>query len=325
MRRLATVGLVAGATLIFPGLGVVLVAGNTQPVKWSQTIWIEGRDPRNGAFVRPPFPVMTYAEVFDERGVSGGTHLFVLGSDAAGRDMLGLLGRGMIPSLLLVALVVLARIVVGIIAGLFMASGVQIVSAISRGMGRWVAGFPYLALAIVVVQALSPTPTQRTLAAFVLGMALVGWRDVAEITARVTEGVRVSAYSEAAKALGSTGFTYFRRHLVPHLRPALAAELPFQASAVLVLLGELGFLGVYLGGTGIRLIYDTAGGRGPNVAGHVLPPHPDLAELLSDARDYILQQQWGPVLIPALTIALLALAFEVIGIALRLRATRKLA
>jgi ABC-type dipeptide/oligopeptide/nickel transport system permease subunit len=38
---------------------------------------------------------------------------------------------------------------------------------------------------------------------------------------------------------------------------------------------------------------------------------------MSDARQYILQEQWVPVLIPALAIGVLALAFELIGYALR--------
>jgi ABC-type dipeptide/oligopeptide/nickel transport system permease subunit len=41
--------------------------------------------------------------------------------------------------------------------------------------------------------------------------------------------------------------------------------------------------------------------------------------LLSDARNYILKEQWLPVLLPALTLALLALGFELMGLALRHR------
>jgi ABC-type dipeptide/oligopeptide/nickel transport system permease subunit len=318
VRRLLPILLGLASVLIFLVLAGVIAAGNLQPARWSTTIWIEGVKPGTTDFVKPPFPLFTRAQVFYENGVVGGTHLFVLGSDCAGRDMLGQLGRGAIPSLFLVAIVVLVRTLVGLVAGLLMASGVQLVSRLSRGMGRWVAGFPYLALAIILVEAFSPAPDRRSLFAFVVAMSVVGWREVAEVTARVVEGTRVQVYTEAARALGSYGLTYFRRHLLPHLRPALAAELPFQASSVLVLLGELGFLQVFLGGTGIRLIYDTSN-RGPLVAGCVVAPSPDLAELLSNARDYILRGQWTPVLIPALTIALFALAFEILGYALRFR------
>ena len=271
------------------------------------------------SFKTPPYGLMSYLLPYHEDGTTTGTHLFILGSDGGGRDMLGLLARGSLPSFTLVALVVVARTVVGVLAGFAMAAGSGFVRAISRGMGRWVAGFPYLALAIIVVEALSPSPDQRTTIAFVVGMSLVGWREIAEVTARVVENVRIQPYTEAARALGSEGFTYLRRHVLPHLRPALATELPFQASAVLVLLGELGFLQVYLGGRAIPFITDSSTGHGPLTTSYRLLASPELGQMLADARNYILKEQWLPVMMPALTLALLALAFEMLGLALRYR------
>ena len=318
--RLRTTGLVVAALVIFGLLAVMIVAGNLQDRKWSRDIWIEGVVPgTQSEFKTPPYGLMTYIEPFREDGSSAAPHLFILGSDGGGRDMLGLLARGSLPSFTLVGLVVLARTVVGVLAGFAMAAGSSVVRNISRGMGRWIAGFPYLALAIIVVEALSPNPDSRTTLAFVVGMGLVGWREIAEVTARVVEHVRVQPYSEAARALGSEGFTFFRRHVLPHLRPALATELPFQASAVLVLLGELGFLQVYLGGRAIPFILDSATGRGPLTAAYRLLGSPELGQMLSDSRNYILKEQWLPVMLPALTLALLALGFEMLGLAMRQR------
>ena len=318
--RLRALALVAAAGLIFGLLALMIVAGLLQDRKWSRDVYVEGVVPGTlSDFKTPPYGLMTYIDAYREDGSSPGAHLFVLGSDGGGRDMLGLLARGALPSLTLVALVVLTRTVVGVLAGFAMAGGSGVVRALSRGMGRWVAGFPYLALAIIVVEALSPSPDNRTTLAFVVGMGLVGWREIAEVTARVVEHVRVQPYAEAAKALGSEGLTFFRRHVAPHLRPALAAELPFQASAVLVLLGELGFLQVYLGGRAIPFILDSATGRGPLTTAYRLLGSPELGQMLSDSRNYILKEQWLPVMMPALTLALLALAFEMVGIAMRYR------
>jgi peptide/nickel transport system permease protein len=298
----------------------LIVAGLLQPRQWSRDIWVEGIVPgTSSGFKTPPYGLMSYLLTYHEDGTTGGNHLFILGSDGGGRDMLGLLARASLPSFTLVGLVVLARTLVGVLAGFAMAAGSGVVRALSRGMGRWVAGFPYLALAIIVVQALSPSPDERTTLAFVVGMSLVGWREIAEVTARVVEGVRVQPYSEAAKALGSEGFTFLRRHVLPHLRPALATELPFQASAVLVLLGELGFLQVYLGGRAIPFITDTSTGHGPLTTSYRLLSSPELGQMLADARNYILKEQWLPVMMPALTLALLALAFELLGLAMRYR------
>jgi ABC-type dipeptide/oligopeptide/nickel transport system permease subunit len=312
--------LFSAAFVIFGLLGLMIVAGLLQPRKWSLDIWVEGLTPGTASnFKTPPYGLLTNVIAFHEDGTSEGSHLFILGSDGGGRDMLGLLARACLPSFTLVAAVVLARTLVGVLAGFAMAAGSGFVRAVSRGMGRWVAGFPYLALAIIVVQALSPSPDQRTTLAFIVGMALVGWREIAEVTARVVENVRIQPYSEAARALGSDGFTYLRRHVLPHLRPALAIELPLQASAVLVLLGELGFLQVYLGGRAIPFVIDSSNRPGPVAVAYRLLSSPEIGQMLSDARNYILKEQWLPVMMPALTLALLALAFEMLGLALRFR------
>jgi len=191
-----------------------------------------------------------------------------------------------------------AAILVGVAMGL----GSRPVRALTVVMSRWVAGFPYLVLAIVLITALS---TWSPFGAFVIAMAMVGWRDIAQLTSERVEAVLSQPYAEAATALGSGRVRTFRRHVVPHLRPVLITEIAFQASAVLVLLGELGYLKFFLGT--------------PFTFNQILLPQPELGALLSIARDYIISEQWTPVLAPAGAIALLALAFELLGLALRNR------
>ena len=149
-------------------------------------------------------------------------------------------------------------------------------------------------------------------------MAAVGWRDVAELTAEQVEHVRSQSYAEAARALGTDGVRFFRRHVMPHLRPVLVTEAAFQASSVLVLLAELGYLQVYVGAHITALYAQSGGGRGPLTVAYRLAP-PEIGGMLADARNYILLEQWVPVLVPAVAVALLALAFELYGWALRTR------
>jgi ABC-type dipeptide/oligopeptide/nickel transport system permease subunit len=181
-------------------------------------------------------------------------------------------------------------------------------------MGRWVVGFPYLALAIIVVHSLS---SRGRLLAFVVGMSVIGWRDVAEVVAERVSWVRAQPFAMGAKALGTTGLTFFRLHVLPHMRPALTVEIPFQASAVLVLLAELGYLQVYVG----QVV--TLSQANDNLI-HLLV-RPELGQLVADARRYILYGQFGPAIAPAVAVALMALSFELIGVALRSRATERVA
>src|ERR1700694_3436818 len=298
---------VAGVVILV-GLGALLAYGLLQPLMWSTTIWVFGVGHGTHAVFLPPFHAFSTIDVFDADNNVHGTHFYLLGSDDGGRDLVALTARGALPSLTLVGLVVIARVLIGALAGLAMGLGYGPVRRLSRGMSRWVIGFPYLALAIIVIHALSP---RNRLLAFVIGMAVVGWRDVAEVVAERIEYVRSQPFAMSARALGTHGVTFFRIHVLPHLRPALAVELPFQASAVLVLLAELGYLKVFIGG----VISLSEGERGSETV--QLLTQPEIGQLLSDSYRYIIHNQFLPVLVPALAIVLAALAFELIGTGLR--------
>jgi ABC-type dipeptide/oligopeptide/nickel transport system permease subunit len=310
--RLTSTRIAAGAgLLILAASACLLVYGLSQPAKWSTQTYAGGVLPGTDHVLQPPFPTFTRLRLFDAKVHPQGEHLYLLGSDAGGHDLLELAAQGAVPSLLLVAIVVVARLATGVVAGLSMALGAGWVRALARAAGGWAAGFPYLALAIVVIQGL--TPHSRPIA-FVVGMALVGWRDIAEIVAERCEHVLGQLYATAARSLGTQGWRFFQLHLWPHLRPALAVEVPFQAGAVLVLLAELGYLQVFLGS--VIQLQDTGVGGGA-IAVNQFVTRPELGQLLANARISILYHQLGPVLVPALAITVLALGFELLGSAAR--------
>jgi ABC-type dipeptide/oligopeptide/nickel transport system permease subunit len=177
-------------------------------------------------------------------------------------------------------------------------------------MGRWISGFPYLMLAIILIEATTPGGRWT---AFVIGMAVIGWRDIAETVASQIEHVRTQPFALGAKALGTGPLMFFRLHVLPYLRAPLAVEVPVQASAVLVLLAELGYLGVFIGGA---TVLSEEGGPGFTVVNQ-----PELGQLLAPARLYIERHEFAPVLVPALAVAMAAFAFELIGVAIRARGT----
>jgi peptide/nickel transport system permease protein len=301
MRRLRAILPFLPAFLLFAFLAGLMAYGLQQPVRWAEHKFILGYLTGSHREVAPPYGPMSRVDVFEQgTNTLEPGHLYVLGSDAGGRDVLVLIAHGAVLSLELVLLVVILRLLLGILVGVAMGLGSRPVRALTVILSRWVAGFPYLVLAIVLITALS---TWSPFGAFVIAMAMVGWRDIAQLTSERVESVLSQPYAEAATALGSGRLETFRRHVIPHLRPVLVTETAFQASAVVVLLGELGYLKFFLGT--------------PFSFNQILLPQPELGALLSIARDYILSEQWTPVLAPAGAIALLALAFELLGLALR--------
>ena len=299
--------------LVVSALGVV---GALEPAAFFALTYPFGVVVGSTRILVPPFPPFTNVTLFDINDHPLGSHLYLLGSDAGGRDLLALTAQGVLPSLELVAAVVLARLTVGFLAGLGMAAGWGWVRELSRGMGRWISGFPYLMLAIIVIEAF--TPNSRWLA-FALGMGLVGWRDVALNVAGHVEHVRSQPFALSSRSLGTGPLRFFSLHVMPFLRPALAVEVPFQASATLVLLAELGFLQVFLGGSSV-LVEDRGLG---STASYTLATSPELGQVLSTARLYIERHQLIPVLVPATAVAVIALGFELIGVALNSRFARR--
>lgn len=307
MKRLVNILLGSLAVLLLLVLAVLFGIGITVPSVYYQGPFAFGVHTDSNVFQQPPWGLFSNMDVFDISPRLIGHHFYLLGSDGGGRDVLALVARGAPRSLEVAAVVVLGRFLVGGLAGLAMGLGVNWVRNLSRAMGRWVSGFPYLALAAIVIQGL--TPGSRA-AAFIVGMTLVGWRDIAEVVSERIDHVRSQPYAMGARSLGTGPLLFFRLHVLPHLRPALAIEIPFQAAAVLVLLAELGYLGVFLGGAAH---YSTGDGG----ASYTLVNDPELGQLLAGARQYIELRQYPPVLVPAVALALAALSFELIGVVFR--------
>jgi ABC-type dipeptide/oligopeptide/nickel transport system permease subunit len=313
--RIQRLVLLALAIALLATLAALVVIGLRIPDVWATRVWA-------GGFIHetislPPFPFFSTVEVFSlDNPQLHESHFFLFGSDAGGRDLFAVTSRAVVPSLELVVLALIGRMILGISAGFLIAAGTEPLRTIARSAGGWIAGFPYLALAVLVIQSFTggpstvavPGPTR--LIAFVVAIAIVGWRDVAELVASRTQWVNAQEFALGARAVGSSGLGFFRRHTWPYLRQALTVELSFQASAVLVLLAELGFLQYYLGG--FTQLFEQG-----SVASFQLATQPELGQLMSGVRLYLLRQELAPALVPALTLALAALSFELLGRALR--------
>jgi ABC-type dipeptide/oligopeptide/nickel transport system permease subunit len=320
VTRRSGIALVSGAVVLFVLWAVMLFVGLRIPDRWATDQWAGGFI--GDKVTLAPFPPLSDVKVFPLDNPSSALidHFYILGSDAGGRDLLALTARGALPSLAIVAVALLARLLVGLGAGVLIAAGAEPVRGLARAAGGWVSGFPYLALAVLIIQGFTGGPSAPVhpgpirVIAFVVAIAAVGWRDIAELVASRLTWVGAQTFAMGARALGADGLGYFRRHVWPYLRPALAVELSFQAASVLVLLAELGFLQYYIGGF-VPVSEDTMG-----VAAFRLATQPDLGQLVSDATLYLLRGQLAPILVPALALALAALGFELLGRAMRGRA-----
>jgi peptide/nickel transport system permease protein len=220
--------------------------------------------------------------------LQGPTGAHPMGPDELGRDTLARIIGGARVSLEVGVVSVGLASVVGTLIGL-----------LSAFYGRWVDGvlmrfvdmlfaLPAIVLAIVVAGLLGPSRTHMMLA---IGIAY------APAFARVVRGSAISVMSqpfvEAARALGTSGVSIMRRHLLPNVFAPLIVMLSVYLGTAILSEAALSFLGL---GT--------------------QPPDPSWGGMLSTARTYMLISPWVAIF-PGLAIMLVVLGMNLVGDALR--------
>ena len=86
-------------------------------------------------------------------------------------------------------------------------------------------------------------------AAFVIVLSLTGWAETAVRCRVAVRGLSVAPFVESAYAIGLRRFAVLWRHILPNLRDLLLIEAAYAMAAALLLIGELGFLGIVVGGS----------------------------------------------------------------------------
>ncbi len=246
----------------------------------------------NGKLKSPPFPP---------------SDRYPLGTDLLGRDILSLLLAGARQTLTLALLVVLGRLLVGTVLGLIAGwtAGSRLDRAI-QNLGAIVAAFPALLLAMILILAIGIRQGMRP---FVIALTAVGWWQVMQMVRSETRRIRAQPYIESAQVLGLHPVEALWRHVLPNVLPTLIVLASLEMAGTLLLLGELGFVGIFLGGGAFAEIFV---GSDPYHYSDV----PEWAALLSNVRQYARTYPWVGIY-PALAFGLAILGFNLFGEGLR--------
>jgi len=221
---------------------------------------------------------------------------FVLGTDFLGRDILSRLMYAsrisMVVGFIPTSIVFFVGIIVGMSAGFF---GGWVDQLLMR-FTDVVYAFPDFLFLLIIVASFRASPFGKLLDGLLLifvGIAIVGWVGVARLTRGQVLSLKEREFVEAARAVGATPRRLMTKHLLPNALAPLIVTAAFAVPSAILGEATLSFLGV-----------------------GIIPPTPSWGQMINEGFPLFASNPWA-VLLPALCISVVMLAFTFVGDGLR--------
>ena len=213
---------------------------------------------------------------------------FLFGTDLLGRDLLSRILYGARTSLIIGVVANGAALIIGTLIGVTAGFFRGWIGAVLMRFTDLMMAFPALLLAICLAAIFTPS-----LWIVAMVIALVNWVQTARVIFTETTALSEREFIAAERSLGASTPRILFRHILPHLVPMIIVWGTLGISTTVLLEATLSYLGV-----------------------GVQPPTPSWGNIIFENQTYFQAAPWL-VFIPGATILLLALAFNLVGDALR--------
>ncbi|MGC9335438.1 MAG: M28 family peptidase [Anaerolineae bacterium] len=289
-----------GVLLSFPLLAgglialVLFIGVLFGPVLAPENPYLQGRRGvryEDGVFHVPPFPP---------------SREHPLGTDELGRDTLSMLLYGTRNTLVAAAFITMARLSLGLVlGGLAGWYEGQFVDRLTMGSIQILASLPLLLIAVLLIFALD---IRRGLPVFIIALCVIGWGEIAQYVRAEFIRIKQEPYLDSGRAIGLPPLGLAVRYVLPNVLPALVVITLLEMGAVLMILGELGFIGVYVGGGVSRQVDDFTRERYFSV--------PEWGAMMAGSHAWARSRPWM-VLFPAIAFFVSVIGFNLLGEGLR--------
>ena len=171
---------------------------------------------------------------------------YPLGTNEWGNDILSMLLYGARNTLVASAFIAMVRIIFGLLLGAYAGwNEGGLADQFIMGLIGIILSIPALISSMILIFSLD---IRRGLPVFIASLSVIGWTEIAQYIRSEFIVLRKMPFIESARAVGTPPFAIAIRHVLPNLLPQILVITFLELGAVLTLLGELAFVGVFIGG-----------------------------------------------------------------------------